>query len=168
MKKLLHFVVLLQKCLQKFGQFIQEKKKDYTKKCDLWSLGCVLYNLAFDSFPFNGDSYEEIFQNIKNGKYIIKKIKGLTIEFVDLICGLIKVDPDERYDYDILINHPFIVKKYEDLNEFVFENNSNYIYLNANESKKILEDIVIEKENILTHEECKIDEEKDKFIDNIF
>ena len=144
------------------------KKKDYTKKCDLWSLGCVLYDLAFDSFPFNGDSYEEIFQNIKNGKYIIKKIKGLTIEFVDLICGLIKVDPDERYDYDILINHPFIVKKYEDLNEFVFENNSNYIYLNANESKKILEDIVIEKENILPPEECKIDEEKDKFIDNIF
>ena len=145
-----------------------EKKIYYTKKCDLWSLGCVLYNLAFDSFPFNGDSYEEIFQNIQKGKYIIKKINGLSIEFVDLICGLIKVDPEDRYDYNILINHPFIVKNYEDLKEFVFENNSDHIVLNANESKKILDNIIIEKENELTSEEYKNDDEKDKFIDNFF
>ena len=143
-------------------------KKEYNKKCDLWSLGCVLYNLAFDSFPFNGDSYEEIFQNIQKGKYIIKKINGLSIEFVDLICGLIKVDPEDRYDYNILINHPFIVKNYEDLKEFVFENNSDHIVLNANESKKILDNIIIEKENELTSEEYKNDDEKDKFIDNFF
>ena len=144
------------------------ENKDYTKKCDLWSLGCVLYNLTFDSFPFNGESYEEIFHNIKKGKYIIKKINGLSIEFVDLICGLIKVDPEERYDYDVLINHPFIVKNYEDLKEFVFEDNSDHIILNANEPNKILDNIVINKENKLTSDECKNDEEKDKFIDNIF
>ena len=143
-------------------------QKDYTKKCDLWSLGCVLYNLAFDSFPFNGDSYDDIFQNIQKGKYIIKKVNGLSIEFVDLICGLIKVDPEERYDYDVLINHPFIVKNYEDLKEFVFEDNSDHIILNANEPNKILDNIVINKENKLTSDECKNDEEKDKFIDNIF
>ena len=143
------------------------KGTSYNKKCDLWSLGCTLYNLAFNSFPFLGNDFKEIYKKILNGKYAIKKVNGLSIEFVDLICGLLKVNPEYRYDYDILINHPFITKKFEDLEPYDFGDQSKII-LDANKKENILKNIEIIKKNVLSPEESIDDEEKEKYIDEIF
>ena len=143
------------------------KGTSYNKKCDLWSLGCTLYNLAFNSFPFLGNDFKEIYKKILNGKYAIKQVNGLSIEFVDLICGLLKVNPEYRYDYDILINHPFITKKFEDLEPYDFGDQSKII-LDANKKENILKNIEIIKKNVLSPEESIDDEEKEKYIDEIF
>lgn len=40
---------------------------DYTHKCDIWSLACVLYMLVAGKLPFQGNSRQEVFDNICGG-----------------------------------------------------------------------------------------------------
>ena len=42
---------------------------DYTHKCDIWSLACVLYMLMAGCLPFEGNSREEVFAKIRSGEY---------------------------------------------------------------------------------------------------
>ena len=42
---------------------------NYTHKCDIWSLACVLYMLISGHLPFQGSSRTEVFDRIKSGRY---------------------------------------------------------------------------------------------------
>ena len=42
---------------------------DYTHKCDIWSLACVLYMLMAGKLPYTGKSRTEVFDKIKAGRY---------------------------------------------------------------------------------------------------
>jgi len=34
--------------------------KNYNNKCDIWSLGVIMYNMLCGYFPFTGSNHEEI------------------------------------------------------------------------------------------------------------
>ncbi|XP_029654588.2 serine/threonine-protein kinase Nek10-like [Octopus sinensis] len=38
--------------------------KDYTNKVDIWSMGCVLYNICQHKLPFNGENMLELVTNV--------------------------------------------------------------------------------------------------------
>lgn len=42
-------------------------KGTYGLECDIWSLGVVLYMILSGLYPFDGESYKEIFDKIKSG-----------------------------------------------------------------------------------------------------
>lgn len=42
---------------------------NYTEKCDLWSIGVILYIMLSGKPPFNGSSDREILKKVAEGNY---------------------------------------------------------------------------------------------------
>jgi calcium-dependent protein kinase len=42
---------------------------NYSEKCDLWSLGVVLYVMITAQFPFDGPDDKTVLKNITNNKF---------------------------------------------------------------------------------------------------
>lgn len=71
----------------------------YTDKCDIWALGCILYELCSLERPFEGKDYDELKQNILKGEYEeIPKIYSPSLS--SLVQRCLKLDPDERPTID--------------------------------------------------------------------
>ena len=81
--------------------------RNYTELCDLWSCGVIMYILLTGRPPFNGINEEEIMDRIKEGKYDLTKYPWGVIseDAKDLIKGLLKINPKERYTAQQALNH---------------------------------------------------------------
>jgi serine/threonine protein kinase len=52
---------------------ILEGKEKYDNRCDLWSIGVILYQLYFNEFPYKGSTEVALLNNIKSlGQHIFK------------------------------------------------------------------------------------------------
>ena len=45
----------------------KEGDNDLWTKCDIWSVGCILFFLTFGKVPFVGENNHHIVKNIKKG-----------------------------------------------------------------------------------------------------
>ena len=87
------------------------------KRCDLWSLGCVLYDLITWFPPFLGASEYLIFQKSIEAKYIFPE--GVVPELAqDLIKKCIVIEPDKRISIDEMMNHPYLKDEVNDSHFF--------------------------------------------------
>jgi len=68
---------------------------EYTKKCDLWSLGCVMYMMVEGRFAFLGKTRDELFSKISTGLYVAPKF--CSDDCKDLLSKMLVVDPDKRF-----------------------------------------------------------------------
>ena len=50
-------------------------KGEYNQQCDVWSIGVITYSLLCGYPPFNGDSEEELYEQILSGKFFFHKSK---------------------------------------------------------------------------------------------
>ena len=67
---------------------------DYTHRCDIWSLACVLYMLLVGKLPFTGHSRNEVFEKIKSGRYA--PAPSLSAELQSLLSQMFTVNYSER------------------------------------------------------------------------
>ena len=64
--------------------------RDYGNKCDLWSIGVIIYQLAFNEYPYKGNIDNAIYNNIKK-----------------LGQRLLVYDIEKRINWDEHFRHPF-------------------------------------------------------------
>ena len=83
------------------------RRKPYDAKCDMWSLGIVLYEMLNFSFPFVGNSTEDLGRRILAGR--IGPIRGgYSQEIVSIVKSLLQTNPDMRPSSKDLMEHPSI------------------------------------------------------------
>merc|ERR1712126_192730 len=97
----------------------------YNKKCDLWSLGVIMYILLCGYAPFFGhcgsdcgwdrgetctDCQERLFSSIKEGRLVFpeKHWSAISPLAKDLIQGLLVKDSRMRLDSNQVLDHPWI------------------------------------------------------------
>ena len=71
----------------------------FDAKSDIWSIGVIFYVFMCGYLPFQGETRNEVFYKIVNGKYHFnhQEFTFCTHEAKDLIQKLLEVRPDKRY-----------------------------------------------------------------------
>jgi len=91
----------------------------YSYKSDLWSIGCVIYELCALHPPFNGKDLDELYVNVCNGK--VERINKIySDDLWKMILMLLQVDTKKRVDCDTFLNNKFIVRKKNEIKELNF------------------------------------------------
>ncbi|RYP24249.1 hypothetical protein DL765_000744 [Monosporascus sp. GIB2] len=79
----------------------------YTLKSDVWSLGCIIYELCAREPPFNAKSHYQLVQKIKEGR-IAPLPRVYSAELFAVIKDCLRVNPDHRPDTATLLNLPVV------------------------------------------------------------
>lgn len=79
----------------------------YTLKSDIWSLGCIMYELCAKEPPFNAKTHFQLIQKIKEGK-VPALPRAYSAELCAVIKDCLKVNPDLRPDTATLLNLPVV------------------------------------------------------------
>lgn len=84
----------------------------YDYRCDMWSVGILLFFMLSHTFPFKGLSSEEIFQSTKKGKLCFEGAvwERISEEAKDFIQKLLVKSPDVRLTAVEALNHPYLLK----------------------------------------------------------
>lgn len=84
----------------------------YTEKCDLWSIGVILFVMLSGKPPFPGKSDDAIIERVKEGTYTFpdREWSQVTPEAKDLVRKLMEKDPKTRLSAAEALQHPWIQK----------------------------------------------------------
>ena len=85
------------------------KDLPYDYKCDIWSVGCIIYELCTSRPPFRGTSLKELCHNVMTGYYL--PISGFSSDMREIIAKMLVVDPKRRASTDELLNCDIIKKR---------------------------------------------------------
>ena len=92
--------------------------KPYNNKCDLWSLGIIIYQLYTKEYPYHSPVEKGILEQIENkGKKVLTVIKDENLK--DLLSKLLEKNPKKRISWKDYFNHPFFGGK------ALIQNNTN-------------------------------------------
>uniref|UniRef100_A0A3Q3JY89 non-specific serine/threonine protein kinase n=1 Tax=Monopterus albus TaxID=43700 RepID=A0A3Q3JY89_MONAL len=87
-------------------ELVEEKPYDHT--ADLWSLGCILYELHTGAPPFYTNSIFHLVQLIVRDQVKCIFSSYLMFPLQSFLKGLLTKDPQKRLSWPDLLHHPFV------------------------------------------------------------
>ena len=107
------FMYMDPKILKEFNnQILVDKSRGYGKEVDIWSLGCICYQLFRGQYPFEAKTFEELVGKIDKGKYRLPT--DASREIISFLDKMLKYKGKDRLSAKELINEPFLVKNFKD------------------------------------------------------
>ncbi|OHT11756.1 Protein kinase domain containing protein [Tritrichomonas foetus] len=78
------------------------RRRPYDQKCDMWSLGVLLYEMMTFSFPFNGRNTDELVNRICCGRYSTPT--NYSADLSSILRRLLQVNPAQRPSVNELLD----------------------------------------------------------------
>ena len=96
-------------------------KGEYDEKCDMWSIGVILYYILSGKFPFTGNSNFEIFEKIQKSEPVFKNLfKDVSQNAIDFIKKCLVKNPNERPSAKECLSHPWLEPIFKHIHSDVF------------------------------------------------
>ena len=117
------FMYMDPKIIKEFNnQALVDKSRGYGKEADIWSLGCICYQLFRGKYPFEAKTFEELVGKINLGKYRLPRTAST--EIVSFLDKMLKYDGKDRSTARELINEPFLIKNFKDFTYMPIKNDT--------------------------------------------
>jgi len=86
--------------------------REYTKSCDIWSIGVITYILLCGYPPFYGDTDNQIFDQVRSGRFDFPSPDwdGISDSAKNFIVSLVKRDPSKRLTAAEALQHKWIIE----------------------------------------------------------
>ena len=85
--------------------------REYTKSCDIWSIGVITYILLCGYPPFYGDTDNQVFCQVRTAQFDFPSPDwdGISDSAKDFICSLLRREPAKRLTAAQALLHPWIL-----------------------------------------------------------
>lgn len=79
-------------------------------RSDIWSVGCVIYEMVLLKPPFRAEDMEGLFNKVVKGVY--QRLPGhYSVDLNDFISLMLKVNPKARYSAAEILSLPMVIEK---------------------------------------------------------
>ena len=121
------------------------KDLPYDNKSDIWSLGCVLYEMITLHPPFKAKNMDELYKNVLSGD-IEKLPSKFSNDLYEVVLLLMKVNSNKRPNCGDILNNIYVKKRIEFFNNMNNnDNDGNLVNIDEKEEQSLLKTIRIPK-----------------------
>ena len=111
---------------QKMG--IDDPKKGYDQKADIWSVGTLCYEMIIGKSAFDSETLAELIKKVESGTYKIPT--NVSKELVSFLNGMLQYSSERRLSVNELSRHVFLTKNVKDFEPIDVKQVSNKIQNN--------------------------------------
>ena len=85
--------------------------RNYGPQADMWSAGCILYEMLCGEHPFEADNDDELYSKIQHARFTMegKGWDNISDSAKDLVRKILVVNPTDRVSASEAITHPWLV-----------------------------------------------------------